>query len=339
MPPADHAARVAGASTTAGRPGARASCARSAAPSTVRQGTTKLVVTPPSWRPDLADPNDLAEEVIRLDGYETCPRSCRALRRVAGSPGQQRAAPSVADALAGAGLHRGAELPVRRRRRLRPARPARGRPAPGAVKLANPLSDEEPAAATTLLPGLLGRAAAQRRPRRHDLAIFETGLVFRPAARAREAAPLPVRHAAPDDEEIQALNDALPDQPRHVAVVLATGPSSRPAGGARASPPTGPTRSSGRRTVADAAGAELVVRQRAEHAPWHPGRCAELTVVDGKVVGHAGELHPKVCQALGLPARTCAVELDLDVLEAAAPASIQGRPVLDLPGRPRRTSR
>ena len=31
-------------------------------------------------------------------------------------------------------------------------------------------------------------------------------------------------------------------------------------------------------------------------APWHPGRCAEL-LVDDRVVGHAGELHPRVCEA------------------------------------------
>ncbi|CAM5525218.1 hypothetical protein SGRIM128S_07270 [Streptomyces griseomycini] len=39
--------------------------------------------------------------------------------------------------------------------------------------------------------------------------------------------------------------------------------------------------------------------------------------VDGteQVVGHAGELHPGVLKTLGLPARTCAMELDLDALE------------------------
>lgn len=34
-----------------------------------------------------------------------------------------------------------------------------------------------------------------------------------------------------------------------------------------------------------------------------------------RVVGHAGELHPRVLKTLGLPARTCAMELDLDALE------------------------
>ncbi len=50
-----------------------------------------------------------------------------------------------------------------------------------------------------------------------------------------------------------------------------------------------------------------------DRLPWHPGRCAELLVGE-VVVGHAGELHPRVCVALELPPRTCAMELDLDAL-------------------------
>jgi phenylalanyl-tRNA synthetase beta chain len=40
-------------------------------------------------------------------------------------------------------------------------------------------------------------------------------------------------------------------------------------------------------------------------------------------VGLAGELHPKVCTSFGIPPRSCAAELDLDVLFAAAPALVQ----------------
>ena len=35
------------------------------------------------------------------------------------------------------------------------------------------------------------------------------------------------------------------------------------------------------------------------------------------VVGHAGELHAQVCTAYGVPARTAALELDLDAAAAA----------------------
>ena len=83
------------------------------------------------------------------------------------------------------------------------------------------------------------------------------------------------------------------------------------------------------RLIASAVGVEPVVKN-AELAPWHPGRCAELSV-DGKVVGHAGELHPKVCQAFGLPARSSAAELDLEALIAAGPESVTAHPFSSYP--------
>jgi phenylalanyl-tRNA synthetase beta chain len=69
------------------------------------------------------------------------------------------------------------------------------------------------------------------------------------------------------------------------------------------------------RRVAAASGVELTVRA-GQRAPWHPGRCAVLLVGD-TVVGYAGELHPRVCEALELPRRTSVMELDLDALPAA----------------------
>ncbi|MFB9840656.1 phenylalanine--tRNA ligase subunit beta-related protein, partial [Actinoallomurus acaciae] len=67
------------------------------------------------------------------------------------------------------------------------------------------------------------------------------------------------------------------------------------------------------RIVAREAGVELEVAAD-RHAPWHPGRCASLRAGD-VLVGHAGELHPRVIKAFDLPARTCAMELDLTRLE------------------------
>ena len=36
--------------------------------------------------------------------------------------------------------------------------------------------------------------------------------------------------------------------------------------------------------------------------------------MDGRVVGHAGQLHPAVIERVGLPKGTCAIELDLDAI-------------------------
>jgi phenylalanyl-tRNA synthetase beta chain len=85
------------------------------------------------------------------------------------------------------------------------------------------------------------------------------------------------------------------------------------------------------RSVADVLEVDLRVSADPDHAPWHPGRCARLTLDDGTLVGHAGELHPRVVEALELPARTCAAELDLDVLVAAAPDVVLAAPLSTYP--------
>src|SRR6185437_15843662 len=72
------------------------------------------------------------------------------------------------------------------------------------------------------------------------------------------------------------------------------------------------------RVLARAARTELTIR-RGDQPPWHPGRCAELEL-DDRVIGYAGELHPRVVTTLGLPERTCAMELDLGAFQPPPPA-------------------
>lgn len=278
-------------------------------------GQDELIVTVPSWRPDLLEPNDLAEEVIRLEGYENLPSTLPKPPSGRGLTARQRLHRRVGRALAGAGFVEAPNYPFVSEQVPDQLGLDADDPARRVVKLVNPLNDEEPALRTSLLPGLL--AALRRNDGRgtHDLALFETGLVFQPREERAAARHLPVDRR-PTDEELAALDAVLPEQPRHVAVVLAGareqagwwGPG-RPAGWADAVEAA--------RLVAREAGAALTVRA-GQYGPWHPGRCAELVItVDGseRVVGHAGELHPRVLKALHLPARTCAMELDLDALE------------------------
>jgi phenylalanyl-tRNA synthetase beta chain len=55
--------------------------------------------------------------------------------------------------------------------------------------------------------------------------------------------------------------------------------------------------------------------------------------VDGEevLIGHAGELHPRVIKALGLPERTSATEIDLDRLERAGGGTVQAPRVSTFP--------
>ncbi len=69
--------------------------------------------------------------------------------------------------------------------------------------------------------------------------------------------------------------------------------------------------------VCDALGVEVVTEQGSDPS-FHPGRCAQFTL-NGTTIGVAGELHPGVLEALGLPARACAMELDVTALIEACP--------------------
>ncbi|USQ87311.1 phenylalanine--tRNA ligase subunit beta [Streptomyces phaeoluteigriseus] len=278
-------------------------------------GQDELIVTVPSWRPDLGEGNDLAEEVIRLEGYENLPSTLPKPPSGRGLTHRQRLHRRVGRALAGAGYVEAPNYPFVGEQVFDQLGLDADDPARRVVKLTNPLNDEEPALRTSLLPGLL--AALRRNDGRgsHDLALFETGLVFLPREEQRVAAQPPVDRR-PTDEEIAAIDAVLPEQPRHVAAVLA-GAREQAGWWGKGRPADWADAVEAARTVAGEAGAELIVR-KGQYGPWHPGRCAELVVVaDGteRVVGHAGELHPRVLKALGLPARTSAMELDLDVLE------------------------
>ncbi|RFU19593.1 phenylalanine--tRNA ligase subunit beta [Geodermatophilus marinus] len=272
----------------------------------------ELAVTPPPWRPDLTDPADLAEEVVRLAGYDDVPSVLPTAPPGRGLTEGQRRRRAVGRALAEAGYVEAPAYPFVGAAVLDALGLPEDDPRRAVVLVRNPLSEEEPALRTTLLPGLLATLARNLARGQRDLALFEHGSVF-PGDR-RSPAPLLGVDRRPDDDVLAALLGAVPAQPWHVAVALAGhreprgwwGPG-RPAVWADAVQAA--------RLVTEAAGVELAVRA-GERAPWHPGRCAEL-LVDGAVVGHAGELHPRVCAALQLPARTSVMELDLDALPAA----------------------
>jgi phenylalanyl-tRNA synthetase beta chain len=274
-------------------------------------GSDELIVTVPSWRPDLSAPNDLAEEVIRLEGYENLPSTLPRPPAGRGLTESQKLRRRIGRALAGAGYAEAPSYPflgaevfdqlgldeddARRR----------------TVALANPLDDTEPNLRTTLLPGLLATLRRNHGRGTHDLALFETGLVFRPGPEAAAPPRLPVDRR-PTDEEIAALQAALPEQPRHVGAVLA-GARERAGWWGAGRPATWADAVEAARVVAREAGVELTVRQ-GRQAPFHPGRCAELVAGD-EIVGHAGELHPRVTKTLGVPERSSAMEIDLDALE------------------------
>jgi phenylalanyl-tRNA synthetase beta chain len=279
-------------------------------------GVSPLEVVPPTWRPDLVAPIDLVEEVARLGGYNDIPSLLPPARGGSGITSEQRRRRSVGRAFAENGYVEVLSYPF-----VAPGLADQlGYPADdprrSAVRLTNPLSEEEPLLRTSLLAPLLGTLKRNLGRGRRDLALYEIGTVFLPSL-AKAAPPAMGVDRRPSDEEWAAANAFVPKQPWHLAAVL-TG-EVEPAGW------WGPGRAAIWADAVEAARMALsaagmaparVDVAAAELAPWHPGRCAAISV-DGQVVGHAGELHPAVVSALELPKRTVAMELDLSAIPAA----------------------
>ena len=275
----------------------------------------RITLTPPSWRFDLTDPYDLVEDVLRVVGYDQVPSVLPPAPAGRGLTTAQVLRRRIGMVLAGAGLVEVKTFPFAGPsdfdRLGLPADDDRCRQ----VLLENPLSAEQPGMTTTLLAGLLSTAELNLGRGHTDVQIVETGRVFIPQPDARPA-PIYDVDRRPTDAELDAFAAALPVQPQHVAYVM---------GGERErSGWAGPGRviSWGdavavAHRVAGAMHLRLTV-ERAERAPWHPGRCAAL-LLDGTVVGHAGELHPRVSRGYGFTGRVAAAEIDLDALIDAAP--------------------
>ncbi|BBY36761.1 phenylalanine--tRNA ligase beta subunit [Mycobacterium mantenii] len=277
-----------------------------------------LTVTPPSWRPDLVQPADLVEEVLRLEGLQAIPSVLPAAPAGRGLSAVQKRRRAIGRSLAQSGYVE--ILPT-------PFLPAGvfdlwGLPADdprrATTNVLNPLEADRPQLATTLLPALLEALVRNVSRGLVDVSLYALAQVVQPTEHTRAVELIPV-HRRPTDDEIAVLDASLPRQPQHVAAVLSGMREHRG--------PWGPGRRAEAadafeavRVIARASGIDVRLRA-AQYLPWHPGRCAEVLVGDTPV-GYAGQLHPAVIERSGLPKGTCAVELNLDALPipAALPA-------------------
>ena len=302
--PGDLAARVSGMAITEER---SVECLRAIGCEVTGSGT--LSVTPPPWRPDLTDAQDFSEEVIRLVGYDRVPSVLPTPPSGRGLTRSQQLRRRIGRTLAGEGFVEVVNFPFVGEADLDALGLTADDQRRDVLTLANPLSAEAGYMTTTLLPGMLRAAGKNVGHGTTDLAIFETAAVTLP----RHSGPAAILSVdrRPTDDEFAALDAALPAQPLHLAVV-ATGEAMAGGWWGEARPVSWADAVEAVRAVAAALGLE-VTASPVELAPWHPGRCAELSV-EGAVIGHAGEVHPSVCQAFGLPKRSVAAEVDLDLL-------------------------
>jgi phenylalanyl-tRNA synthetase beta chain len=268
-----------------------------------------LLVTPPSWRPDLTDKATLVEEVARIVGYDRIPAVLPVAPPGRGLTRAQRLRRSTAQVLAANGLVEVLSSPFVAAVANERFGAASGAPA---IRLANPLDAATPFLRVSLIPGLIDIARRNRSRGLTDFGIYEIGSVVRPqVGKTYGSGPLPSGVVRPGTGELAELLESIPPQPLYVSALFVGNSSEKQPGVSAVSFGLADALDAARQ-VAAAVDATVDIRQGTQRA-LHPGRTAELFVGD-RSIGFAGELLPALAHELDLPRVVAVLELDLDVL-------------------------
>src|SRR6478672_8621817 len=237
-----------------------------------------FVVTPPSYRFDLALEEDLVEEVARIYGYDAIPATPRAhVQTMLPSPETRRSAFALRRTLVARDWQEIVTFSFVNGDDERALDPTAN-----PIAVLNPIAAHLDVMRTTLLPGLLGVLQTNVKRKLSRVRVFEVGRVF-----ARDGFAQPLRIGG-----------------------LAFGASEPEQWGTR-------TRNVDFFDVkadVEALAAPLSLVTAANAIPWlHPGRSAAVHV-NGALSGWIGELHPRLVRHFELPAAPTAFELDLAAL-------------------------
>ena len=262
-----------------------------------------LVVVIPTRRLDLALEIDLVEEVARSEGFDKIPAVLPTLASSRG--GRTHLAEQVLKArraLAGGGLDEIMSHSLTHPRVYDKLQLPADSPYRTYLTLANPMYEERSTLRTTLIPGILDVLQYNVNRQTRDLGVFEISHVYRPSAGAQ-----------------------LPAEPRMLGIALLGNQLARGWNAVQQ-----PADFYALKGAVEHVLAVLDVRhwsvERSADPALHPGRQAHL-LVDGKVCGTFGELHPAVQVAWDLPGRTYVAEIEFETLAVAARAQREYRSV------------
>src|SRR6476469_1835510 len=267
----------------------------------------KVKVAVPSWRPDVQGRADIVEELVRIVGVEQVPATPFPRGADARKPvltAIQLRTRAAKRALAARGMTESVTWSFISKRE---AEFFGGGSA--ALALANPIAAELSDMRPSLIPGLV--IAAQKNADRGfaDVALFEVGQVFkgdRPQDQLTAASGLRRALAKPEGAGRHWSNAAKPvdafDAKADAFAVLA------------------------------AAGAPMAALQVVPGAPawFHPGRSGAIQMGPKTIIGHFGELHPRVLAALKADGPLVGFEVILEAIPTPKAKATRAKPVLEL---------
>jgi phenylalanyl-tRNA synthetase beta chain len=246
----------------------------------------QIVVEVPTYRPDIEMEADLIEEVARLFGYGNIPADLPFGYTCTGglNPFQK-----FRDRVKNTVSHYMSE--VINYSFINPTsfdliQLPEGDPLRDAVKIANPLSEDQSIMRTTLLPGLLENISKNLARKNEGLSFFEMGSVFFPAS-ALPLEKLQLAGIVCGSSESNWLKKGFEMDFFYLKGIL------------------------------ENLFEELSVKDPlfvpVVNPSYHPGRCAGITC-RGEQLGILGEIHPAVLSNYDIKQRVCALEIDVDLL-------------------------
>jgi phenylalanyl-tRNA synthetase beta chain len=265
----------------------------------VSEGEGTVTVTPPSFRFDLQIEEDLIEEVARMVGYNNLPTNPPLAPITAKVRRETERSPSaVRRAIAARGYQETINYSFVEESW---EKDLAGNENP--IRLLNPIASQMSVMRSSLIGSLLQVVKFNADRKADRVRVFELGRVF-----------LRNGQAVNSDTTVEGF-----DQPMRVAA-MAWGPFETLGW-------QGKSRLVDYFDVKGDVEALLAPRQAeflaVEHPALHPGRSAQV-VLDGVVIGHVGELHPRWRQAWDLPHAPVVFELSLDAVTTRLVPAAQG---------------
>lgn len=258
---------------------------------TLQKDGDTITATVPSYRGDCTEMPDIAEEVVRIYGYEHIPSTRPWSDITVGEPGfEYDVTEKISRILCSSGLNETVTFSFMHPDQLKKLLYKDGDPVYQAVPIINPITEDFPLMRTTLIPSLMDVLARNQAVKNPSVGIYEIAPVYIPKE-------LPVKE--------------LPEQKLCVSGLLY---------GLRT---TGewPVQASDYdfydvKGLVEAVLSGLGIHadiEVSDYAPLHPGKAARY-VKDGKVLCNFGELHPKAMDNYDVTGPVYIFEMYMDAI-------------------------
>lgn len=258
--------------------------------------TDKMMLYPPSWRPDLLAEADIAEEVARFYGYDMIPTTLMTGATTCGiHTSEQKLEREISEILTSQGMYEIYTYNFQSPQMLDRLNIAKDSPLRNQVKISNPLGEDTSVMRTTMAGSMLETLSRNYNYRTKTAKLFELGRVYIPNEKGQ-----------------------LPDEPRTLMLGM-----------------YGDCDFFDIKGICEEMFYQLHIEnveyERLEDNPvYHPGRCAKITA-GGKTIGVIGEVHPAVSRNFEIGTKAYMAELDFSVIFNATDKNVKYTPLTKYP--------